>query len=553
MGTFNDLLIEIGIDTTKAKKELNKLDKLFDSVGKSFKESISQGNKNTKLLPFDSKQFKSETQAIINQLKKAGQEVKQFQNKLNATKSPAKLKTLRKELELQLKGLTKFEDATNQERIKDHHLAEKKKTLFTKQEVEKRKALLAERMDRKKERAEVHSKRQSKVNLDKALRSEESQLAQKSLNDRLKHFKAEKKVRLDAELKVAEIRSKIESDRRKQAVGGLTSTTGKSAKESSGVFAKIFAERDAELKAIKDVAEQERKLAQEKQLRDRKLFIDRQKRLAQLRQQRAKESEKEALLAQKDLQNRLAAYKKSKKTEQATSTNTHKVRMSEEDRLQARQEKRINTIRRLESRLENSVNFRALKPDQQAEFKERFKEQSKRFLKSGDTTELSNGFRTLSTDIKEFKRQMIGLQTVQSGVADSTRNMIRSYASLFAMIEGTQAIERVGMDFQGMEVSMLASAESSKKAAKDLQYVNGIADEMGVNLKDATDAYVKLQFAAKGKMDDSQIKELFTNVNRFATSLKITPEQLKNSQRALQQMLNKGVLMAEEVFFASFR
>ena len=124
------------------------------------------------------------------------------------------------------------------------------------------------------------------------------------------------------------------------------------------------------------------------------------------------------------------------------------------------------------------------------------------------------------------------LNVAQKGLVDSSRNMIRSYASVFALFQGTVAIKRVGQEFEGMRSSMLAASGSAPAAAKDMQFVNDISQEMGLNLKDTTDAFVKFKFAAKGKMDNSEIEDLFQSVSMFGTALKVAPQDMKRAQRA---------------------
>jgi tape measure domain-containing protein len=152
-----------------------------------------------------------------------------------------------------------------------------------------------------------------------------------------------------------------------------------------------------------------------------------------------------------------------------------------------------------------------------------------------------------NTALNKYARSQRGLTSVQRGLTDSTHNMIRSYASVFALFQGTVAIKRVGQDFQGMEASMLAASGSAPAAAKDIAFVGSIVDEMGLSLKDTTDAFVKFKFAAKGKMEQTEIESLFKNVSMFGTALKVAPEDMKRAQRALSQMMSKGKIMSEEL------
>lgn len=160
-------------------------------------------------------------------------------------------------------------------------------------------------------------------------------------------------------------------------------------------------------------------------------------------------------------------------------------------------------------------------------------------VKRGDAAEIAN----VTSEMKRLNKQMAkhrttlaGVGMMQKSVGDSTRNMIRSYVSLFALFEGTVAIKRVGMNFQGIEAAMLASSGSIDAAAKDMEFLNRTVDQMGLNLKDTTDAWVKFKFAAQGKISQGEQEDIFTGLSMFGTALKVDDESMKRSQKALIQI-----------------
>lgn len=153
------------------------------------------------------------------------------------------------------------------------------------------------------------------------------------------------------------------------------------------------------------------------------------------------------------------------------------------------------------------------------------------------------GLKDLRTAISRTNRAMgkltrtqVGLHTVQNGLTDSTRNMIRTYASVFALFQGTVAIKRIGQEFQGMNAAMLAVNGTAEAAAVDMQFLDNMVNEMGLNLKNTTDAYVKFKFAAKGKIPQTEIEDLFTSLSMFGTSLKVLPVDMQRAQRAIAQI-----------------
>ena len=169
------------------------------------------------------------------------------------------------------------------------------------------------------------------------------------------------------------------------------------------------------------------------------------------------------------------------------------------------------------------------------------------FKNARDINEIKDVAREVRRASRDMTRSMNGLAFAQNGLRDSTRNMIRSYISLFALFEGTRAIKNVGMDFQSMESSMLAAAGSTSAAIKDVKFIDSIVNEMGLSLKDTTDAWVKFKFAAQGKISQKEQEDIFTSLSMFGTSLKVGTEDMKRSQRAIIQMMSKGKLMAEEL------
>lgn len=152
-----------------------------------------------------------------------------------------------------------------------------------------------------------------------------------------------------------------------------------------------------------------------------------------------------------------------------------------------------------------------------------------------------------TTAISRHSRAMVGLQTVQFGLRDSTRNLVRSYASLFAVLAGTSVINTVGQDFETMKASMLLASGTADQAAVDFKFVRDEVMRLGLDLKDATDGFVKLKFAASGKISDTDINKLFVGYNEFAKAIGVDKFRVEKGMQAIQQMMNKNQIMAEEL------
>jgi len=208
--------------------------------------------------------------------------------------------------------------------------------------------------------------------------------------------------------------------------------------------------------------------------------------------------------------------------------------------------KQINSARR---RIMRSTQFQRLKDRDRKEAAE-FLKNFKRKGMSGDIEgmkDLKARLNDTASSVSNLRRQQLGLSTVQNGLKDSTRNMVRTFASMFALFEGTQAINRVGQQFEGMRASMLAASGGAKAAKEDLAFIREEAVRLGTDLVDSSDAFVKLKFAGKDSMSDSDIKNLFTGFSEFATALQVDKFRQQKGMMALTQMMNKSSIMAEEL------
>lgn len=126
------------------------------------------------------------------------------------------------------------------------------------------------------------------------------------------------------------------------------------------------------------------------------------------------------------------------------------------------------------------------------------------------------------------------------GLNDSTRHMIRSYASLYAVFEATSAINRTGQQFEAMNSAMLAATGTSEMAANEVAFLDKMTSRLGLSLLDTSDAYTKFLFASKGKLDQDQTRELFTGLSELGTTLGVSKERMKLSMNAITQISGKS-------------
>lgn len=287
-------------------------------------------------------------------------------------------------------------------------------------------------------------------------------------------------------------------------------------KELESVYARMDARRETELQAAKD-------LAKERKDNTQKIIKDSNK-VRKAKKKNLKEIEEAQKQVFKDAEKRAERYQK-----QVNSI----INQSRFRQLAKLDPDRASSLRGELQGFVGRAGNASMSPreirDLDAEFK------NLRASVSDATTQLNrNG------------RAMLGLQTIQYGLRDSTRHLIRSYASLYAVFMGTSAINSVGQDFQAMRAGMLAVSEDSAAVQENLSFISGEAKRLGLDLVQTSKAFVKLQAAAEGRAPDDKIKDAFTGIVEAGTVFQLSMDDTVGSIRAIQQMFSKEGIMAEE-------
>ena len=148
---------------------------------------------------------------------------------------------------------------------------------------------------------------------------------------------------------------------------------------------------------------------------------------------------------------------------------------------------------------------------------------------------------------RDLNKQLAKQNMLMRGLNDSSRNLVRSYVSVFAVLGATTSINRVGQSFESMNSSMLTATGNVELAAKEVEFLQNMTRRLGTSMIDTSDSYSKFLFASRGKLDTSQTRELFEGLSELGTTLGISKERMKLSMNAITQMLNKGKISSEEL------
>lgn len=137
--------------------------------------------------------------------------------------------------------------------------------------------------------------------------------------------------------------------------------------------------------------------------------------------------------------------------------------------------------------------------------------------------------------LQRVRGQVLSLIAAYGGL----QGAISLATATFDVVRNQAKVEsRLGMVFDG----------DTAKVAGEIAYLKETTDRLGVSFRVASDAYSRFAVAAKGSgANIDTIRYIFENVTKASVKAGLSNEEYEGTLRALEQMMSKGVIQAEEL------
>lgn len=129
----------------------------------------------------------------------------------------------------------------------------------------------------------------------------------------------------------------------------------------------------------------------------------------------------------------------------------------------------------------------------------------------------------------------------------TVRSTLISVTAAYGAFNAAASVVRTGQFFQGMQATMLMVSDDSLEAGKRLKFVRDQSYRLGLDLKVAAQGYTQMSIAADGVLSKTQNDDLFKAFSEYSTALQVDPVKYQRGITAIQQMMGKGQIMAEEL------
>lgn len=136
------------------------------------------------------------------------------------------------------------------------------------------------------------------------------------------------------------------------------------------------------------------------------------------------------------------------------------------------------------------------------------------------------------------------LTTLSSSISGMGRTMLAAAGvggGIYAVKEGLQRILETTTEFAAIRSRMEYAFGGADAAAEQLEWVKGVAAELGLELKNAANGYAQLAAATKNiNMSTEATQQVFKGVASAAASMNLSTEETNGVLLALSQIAGKG-------------
>jgi len=145
--------------------------------------------------------------------------------------------------------------------------------------------------------------------------------------------------------------------------------------------------------------------------------------------------------------------------------------------------------------------------------------------------------------------------TAETETLNSTINKTKSSVSGLGAVIGTVftgyvvgEIVRTTAAMEGLKNQLNFIGGGSRQGAEDFEYLRQKSNELGLDLQVAAKSFASFEAAARGtELQGKGVRDVFESVAMASTVMHLSVEQQEGAFMALQQMMSKGKIQAEEL------
>jgi tape measure domain-containing protein len=144
-----------------------------------------------------------------------------------------------------------------------------------------------------------------------------------------------------------------------------------------------------------------------------------------------------------------------------------------------------------------------------------------------------------SKSVGNYKGALSGIGNLMGAFGIST--------GLYLAADLVKNIFETTKQLQSMDLALRMVSGTQQEFANNQLFLTNLAEQYGIEIKGLTKNFTEFWVASKGKLEAEQIKEIFTSISKSVAVMGLSVEQQDSAFLALQQMMSKGTVQAEEL------
>ena len=169
--------------------------------------------------------------------------------------------------------------------------------------------------------------------------------------------------------------------------------------------------------------------------------------------------------------------------------------------------------------------------------------------------ELKQATAAYTARVRELKAELKGVPSKLNPIAASVRGMGKTMlgvagvgGGLYAVKEGLQQVVQATAEYAAIRSRMEYAFGSTEAAGAQMQWVKGLAEELGLEVRSLANGYAQLASATKNiGFTTEQTQQVFKGVAAAAAKMNLSTDETNGVLLALSQIAGKGKVSMEEL------
>ena len=136
------------------------------------------------------------------------------------------------------------------------------------------------------------------------------------------------------------------------------------------------------------------------------------------------------------------------------------------------------------------------------------------------------------------------------GLTSQVSNLVGAFGvstGIYLFAQVAKDIYQTTKQLQSLDLALRMVSGTQQEFASNQVFLTNLAEQYGIEIKGLTKNFTEFWVASKGKLEAEQIKAIFTSISKSVAVMGLSVQQQDSAFLALQQMMSKGTVQAEEL------